>query len=132
MINFNFNEIIYGTIPNFFNLCKMFSFAALATATIETLFFATLKFHKKNLLYFVFFVNIITNLTLNVTLSYLSSGARNILIGEICVILIEFFAFMYFLKPNKKNISGLFFMTALANILSYSVGLIFNNITGIL
>ena len=68
MIDFNFNKIIYGAIPNFFNLCKSFSFAALVTATIETVFFATLKFHKKNFLYYVFFVNIITNLALNITL----------------------------------------------------------------
>lgn len=132
MIDFNFNKIIYGAIPNFFNLCKSFSFAALATATIETVFFATLKFHKKNFLYYVFFVNIITNLALNITLAYTSTSARNILIGEICVTLVEFLAFMYFLKPKKKNVANLFGMTALANVLSFCVGLIFDSITGVL
>lgn len=91
-----------------------------------------LKYHKKNFLFFVFAINIFSNLLLNISLSLLPEKSINIYTGELFVIIFEFFAFLFFLKTNAKNSLRLFLMTVSSNLISYFAGLIFYNILGIL
>jgi hypothetical protein len=107
---------------------KVFAPVAVITAVVEVIFFSLFNFrncNKKFFLIFVFFVNIFSNVALNLGLIYFGKNTLNILIGEIEVILFEFIVFVVFLKLKDKNIIKLWLMTIFANLITFSFGKIF-------
>ena len=126
------DRILYYYIPLIFDLIKAFALSAILTAVIETVFFAFTKNNHKNFLFFVFFVNIVSNILLNIWLSYAKILSNTITYGEITVILSEFALFCIFLKPKFRNALILFVQTIFANVLSYSFGLLLFKFMGIL
>ncbi len=126
-----FHKFLYYYIPLVFDLCKLFAFSALATAVIETSLFAILKFTKKHFLLFVFFINILSNVLLNIAISFAPDDFIYVIVGELIVVISEFIAFWLFLKPSSAQLKRLFLITILANIFSYSFGLFFYKILGI-
>lgn len=119
------DKFIHYYLPLAYDLCKAYAFTAFATAIIETIFFATLKYTKKNFLPFVFSVNIVSNLLLNIWLSFTRRSVSDLRLGEFVVILVEFLAFYSFLKPNSKNTAKLLLVTIFSNLISYASGVIF-------
>ncbi len=121
------DKIFHYYIPLIFDLSKAYGLTALVTAIVETIFFGMIKYNKKNFLSFVFAVNIVTNLTLNIALSIIPKTTINISVAEIAVVVAEFLAFNSYLKLNSKKSFRLFIMTIFSNLISYSTGLIFYN-----
>ncbi|MGN0013904.1 MAG: hypothetical protein ACI37T_00630 [Candidatus Gastranaerophilaceae bacterium] len=119
------DKFIHYYLPLAYDLCKKYAFTAFATAIIETVFFAVLKYNKKNFLPFVFSVNIVSNLLLNIWLSFTQHSVSDLRLGEFVVVLTEFLAFYSFLKPNSKNAAKLLLITIFSNLISYAAGVIF-------
>lgn len=124
------DKIIHYYIPLIYDMCKLYAAPAFITALIETAFFATQKFNKKGFLPFVFAVNIVSNLTLNITLSVLPHKFMYSAIGEILVVLAEFIAFYCFLKPKSKKSFDLLILVIFSNMISFSAGCIYYGIKG--
>lgn len=120
-------KLIFYYIPLLIDYIKIYSNTAVVTAIIETLYFFILKNKTKKFLILVFIVNIFSNITLNIFLSYKYSQL-NILKGEISVIILEYVIFCIFLKPTLKKGTILFIETTIANLISFSTGLLLFNI----
>lgn len=118
-------KFVHYYIPLTLDYIGSFAATALATAIIETFFFWLIGYKKKGFLPFVFAVNIVTNITLNVSLSYLPKVKNYVLLGELIVVLVEFFAFYAFLKPRLKESAKLFAFTLFANLITFALSIIF-------
>lgn len=120
-----FINIFYYYLPLVASLIKIFFKTALITAVVETAFFYFAKFRQKKFLWFVFWINIVTNLALNGALSLLPNKNEYFIYGEIIVFLVEFCLFSFaFGNRNKYNIKRLFTTTLTANLLTIILGLI--------
>ena len=124
------DKIVYYYIPLYWELIKAFAFTAILTAATETLFFYFLKYSKKHFLIFIFLINIFTNIILNIFISFAKIKTHTVLYEEIIVILVEYFLILLYLKPNLKNSLILLIQTTFANILSYSIGILWFSLTG--
>lgn len=118
-------KFIHYYIPLTLDYIGSFAATALATAVIETFFFWLLGYKKKGFLHFVFAVNIVTNVVLNVSLSYLPKVKNYVLLGELAVVLVEFFAYYAFLKPKFKESMRLLAFTLCANLITFASSIIF-------
>lgn len=101
-------------------------YALLLTLIFEGLVFLLFRFKNKDFWILFFLVNVLTNLSINLILLsssfFLSYTALVILlyILEVSVIFIEYF---FYTKKEGKSFR-LFLSTFLANLLSYSLGLL--------
>lgn len=117
-------KFLHYYIPLTFEYIGSFAATALATAVVETFFFWLLGFKKKGFLPLVFAVNIVTNIVLNVSLSYLPRVKNYVLWGELIVVLVEFFAFYMFLQPKFKEGLRLFAFTLFSNLITFAISII--------
>lgn len=117
-------KFVHYYIPLTLNYVGSFAATALATAIIETFFFWLLGYKKKGFLPFVFAVNIVSNIALNVTLSYLPKNKDFVLCGELIVVLVETLAFYAFLQPKFKEGLKLFAFTLFANMITFAASII--------
>lgn len=124
MSNFFINKIFFYYVPLLFDLTKVFISTALLTACIETCFFFFFFKYDKKFLSLVFVVNIVSNLVLNIWLSFANINYGNIAKGEISVLIFEYLLFLLFINEKKKIAFKLFILTLFANILSYATGLL--------
>ena len=122
------DKFIYYYIPLILELIKAFSTTAIATAVIETVFFSFLKYQKKYFLIFIFIINLISNILLNIYISYANIDYKTIMTSELVVVLVEYIATICFLKTDFKASLVLFVQILFANILSYSIGIIWFSI----
>ena len=122
------DKIFYYFLPLAGDYIKILAGGALLTAIIEALFFFAVSFKGKNFLLFVFFVNICSNVILNLYVGNSHYGAKTILTGELCVVAVEFLLYTMYLKEFALVKSfRLLLMTIFANLVSFSFGLIFLN-----
>ncbi len=118
-------KFVHYYIPLTLNYIGSFAATALATAIIETFFFWLLGYKKKGFLPFVFAINIVTNIVLNVSLSFFPKvGNYVILLGELAVVLVEFAAYYAFLQPKFKEGLKLFVFTLFANMITFAASVI--------
>ena len=98
--------------------------ACLITVAAETVFFAAFRYRRGSFLTVCVFLNVATNLGLNMLLGYLSLWGKSLSLLvyplEIAVVLIEFAVFSLLEGPSKK----LFLLTLGANCLSYGLGIL--------
>jgi len=118
-------KFVHYYIPLTLEYIGAFAATALATAVIETFFFWLAGYKKKGFLPFVFAVNIATNVILNVSLSYLPKVKNYVLLGELAVVLVEFFAYYAFLKPKFSESMRLLAFTLFANLVTFAVSIIY-------
>lgn len=119
-----FEKIIFYYIPFCFDLVKAFAATAILTAVIETLFFFFFFKKNKKFLSVVFAANIVSNLALNIWLSFAEINYPNIIRGEFFVLIFEYTVFLFFAGQKGKNAVKLLAYTLLANVISYSAGLL--------
>lgn len=118
-------KFVHYYIPLTLDYIGSLAATALATALIETFFFWLIGYKKKGFLPFVFAVNIVTNVVLNVSLSYLPKAKNYVLLGELIVVLVETFAFCAFLRPKFKESMRILALTLFANLITFATSIIF-------
>lgn len=118
-------KLLHYYIPLTIDYIGTFATTAIATAIIETIFFWLVDYKKKGFLPFVFAVNVVTNVALNVSLSYLPRVKNYVAWGELIVVLIEFLAFYAFLKPHFKESMRLFAFTLFSNLITFGISILF-------
>ncbi len=89
------------------------------TALIETLIFYFWGFSKKEGLIFVVAVNVATNILLNLSFYFLDYDSF-LLIGELLVLVVEYFLYAYYFGISFK----LFILTLFTNFLTFMLGII--------
>lgn len=121
--------MIENIITELESLCIFFvSFlwTAVATAVIETVFWFFAGFKSIKFEALIFIINLLSNLALNISFLYIPQTPVNILAAEISVIIFEFVCIkMFFRKYCAKKLIKL---TFLANLLSYSLGVVYFSI----
>lgn len=112
-------------LPLIIEYIRSYAGTAIITASVETFFFFLVGYKKKGFLPFVFAINILTNLSLNITLSFLPENKNFVLWGELIVLIMEYTAFSVFLKPSFKECLRLFSYTIFSNLSTFGISLIF-------
>ena len=96
--------------------------ACLLTVLLETGLFCLLGYREKDELMIVACANVITNLTLNLTIALFLSGGPGfwLVLLETAVVVAEYLIYASAFGASKK----LFLQTLAANVLSYSAGVV--------
>ena len=88
------------------------------TMAIETAYFFLIGYRDRNFLIVCLAVNAATNLTMNLILKETGVQIGTVIIAEIIVVAAEYAVYSLASKPSK----ALLFHTAIANVLSFSIG----------
>ena len=91
------------------------------TMAIETAYFYLAGFRDRYFLIVCLAVNAATNLTVNLVLSYTGISLLSVLIAEILVIFAEYAVYSLITKTSGRK---LLFHTVIANVLSFSAGIV--------
>ena len=88
------------------------------TMAIETAYFFLIGYRERDFLILCLAGNAVTNLTLNLVLRYTGIRLWIVLLSEVLVVAAEYAVYCLVSKPAK----GLLMHTAIANVLSFSIG----------
>ena len=96
-------------------------YTLIPTILIELAVLILLGEKKKRVLLSSVFVNILTNIPLNLYIRCVHNGWTDIIVGEIIVVIIETLWYFYFIKRWKKA----FIYSFLCNATSFLIGFLF-------
>jgi len=88
------------------------------TMAIETVYFFLIGYREQSFLIVCLAVNAATNLSMNLILKQTGVQIGTVIIAEVIVVAIEYAVYCLVLKPSK----ALLIHTAIANVLSFSIG----------
>ena len=109
------------------NFLFLMLLALLLTIAVELLVAFFLGFRKKEELYAIIAINLITNpvlnflIQLNYQLNIISSSFELIIVLEVIVVIVEFLLLFFMLRQDKKK---LFIVSLLINLASFLFGLL--------
>ena len=101
-------------------IISMLLLALISTVLIEFVVLVLLRERSRVVLGSSVFVNILTNIPLNLYVIYIDNSVLTIVLGELIVVVVEALCYFFFLR----NISRAFIYSSLCNSISFLIGVL--------